>query len=119
VGSCYGFVASAHDDRIEVAAFNNASTYLADVVWNGHSRRHIRQGVEPHLDLDRLRGLFTAVSPMSYFSQFARFNRKSLIIYAKYGLTFLPEFSRQVVEHFKRYGLDHKTVALPCGHYSS
>jgi len=118
LGSCYGFLAAAHDARIEVAAFNHASTYFADVVWHGQSTRHIRQGVEPHLDLDRLRGLFTAVSPMSYFSQFARFKRKSLIIYAKYDLTFLPEFSRQVVEHFKRYGLDHKAVALPCGHYS-
>jgi len=55
---------------------------------------------------------------MSYFSQFARFKRKSLIIYAKYDLTFLPEFSRQVVEQFERYGLAHKAVALPCGHYS-
>src|SRR5205823_3808835 len=62
LGSCYGFLAAAHDARIEVAAFNHASTYFADVVWHGQSTRHIRQGVEPHLDLDRLRSLFTAVS---------------------------------------------------------
>jgi hypothetical protein len=55
---------------------------------------------------------------MSYFEQFARFKRKSLIIYAKYDLTFLPEFSRQVVEQFKAHELDYKAVALPCGHYS-
>jgi dienelactone hydrolase len=118
LGSCYGFLAAAHDARIEVAAFNHASTYFADVVWHGQSTRHIRQGVEPHLDLDRLRSLFTAVSPMSYFEQFARFKRKSLIIYAKYDLTFLPEFSRQVVEQFAKHKLDYKAVALPCGHYS-
>jgi dienelactone hydrolase len=118
LGSCYAFIAAAHDPRIQVAAFNHASTYFADVVWHGQSTRHVRQGLEPHLDLERLRGLFTAISPMSYFSQFARFPRKSLIVYAKYDLTFLPEFSRQVVAEFERHKLDYKAVALPCGHYS-
>jgi len=56
---------------------------------------------------------------MSYFPQFARFGRKSLIIYAKYDLTFLPEFSRDVVAEFQRYQQDHKVVVLPCGHYST
>jgi dienelactone hydrolase len=118
LGSCYAFLAAAHDRRIEVVAFNHASTYFADVVWHGQSTRHIRQGLEPHIDLGRLRGLWTAISPMSYFEQFARFPRKSLIVYAKYDLTFLPEFSRQVVSEFERRNLDHKVVALPCGHYS-
>ena len=118
LGSCYAFIAAAHDPRIEVAAFNHASTFFADVVWHGQSTRHIRKGLEPQLDLERLRGLWTAISPMSYFEQFARFRRKSLIIYAKYDLTFLPEFSRQVVEQFEGHKLDFKAVALPCGHYT-
>jgi Alpha/beta hydrolase domain containing 18 len=118
LGSCYAFLAAAHDARIQVAAFNHASTYFADVVWCGQSTRHIRQGLEPHIDLERLRGLWMAISPISYFKQFARFPRKSLIVYARYDLTFLPEFSRQVVAEFKRHQLDHKATALPCGHYS-
>jgi dienelactone hydrolase len=118
LGSCYAFLAAAHDSRIQVAAFNHASTYFADVVWHGQSTRHVRQGLEPQIDLERLRGLWTAISPASYFPQFARYQRKSLIIYAKYDLTFLPEFSRQVVAEFERHRLDHKAVALPCGHYS-
>jgi hypothetical protein len=118
LGSCYAFLAAAHDVRIQVAAFNHASTYFADVVWCGQSTRHIRQGLEPHIDLERLRGLWTAISPISYFKQFARFPRQSLIVYARYDLTFLPEFSRQVVAEFKRHQLDHKATALPCGHYS-
>ena len=118
LGSCYAFLAAAHDSRIAVAAFNHASTYFADVVWHGQSTRHIRQGLEAQIDLERLRGLFTAISPISYFKQFARFRRKSLIIYGKYDLTFLPEFSRQVVEQFQEHNLDFKAVALPCGHYS-
>jgi len=119
LGSCYAFLASAHDPRIRVAAFNHASTHFADVVWHGQSTRHIRQGLESQIDLDRLRVLWSAISPMSYFPQFARWPKKSLIVYAKYDLTFLPEFSRLVVEHFERLALDHKVVVLPCGHYST
>jgi len=119
LGSCYAFLAAAHDPRIEVTAFNHASTYFADVVWHGQSTRHIREGLDPHLDLERLRGLWTAISPMSYFPQFARFSKKSLIVYAKYDLTFLPEFSKQVVKEFVRHKLDHKVVVLPCGHYTT
>ncbi len=119
LGSCYAFIAVAHDPRIRVAAFNHASTYVADVVWHGQSTRHIRQGIEQQIDLDRLRQAWLAVSPMSYFQQFSRWPRKSLIVYAKYDLTFLPELSHQVVEEFERHGLDHKVAVLPCGHYTT
>jgi len=119
LGSCYAFLAAAHDPRICVAAFNHASTYFADVVWHGQSTRHIREGLEPQIDLERLRGLWSAISPMSYFDQFSGWPKKSLIIYAKYDLTFLPEFSRQVAEQFARHNLDHKVVVLPCGHYTT
>jgi len=119
LGSCYAFIAAAHDPRIRVAAFNHASTYFADVVWHGQSTRHIRQGIEQAIDLEELRNAWLAISPMSYFEQFARWPKKSLIIYADYDLTFLPEFSRQVVEQFARHGLNHKVSVLPCGHYTT
>lgn len=119
LGSCYAFIAAAHDQRIRSAAFNHASTYFADVVWHGQSTRHIRKGLETAIELERLRQLWLAISPMSYFEQFARWPKKSLIVYAKYDLTFLPEFSRQVVAEFARHGLNHKAVVLPCGHYTT
>ena len=119
LGSCYAFLAAAHDGRIRVAAFNHASTYFADVVWQGQSTRHIRQGIEEKIDLEELRRAWLAISPMSYFEQFSRWPKKSLIVYAKYDLTFLPQFSRQVVDEFERRGLDHKVAVLPCGHYTS
>ena len=118
LGSCYAFIAAAHDARIRVAAFNHASTYVADVVWHGQSTRHIRQGIEAQTDLETLRKSWLAVSPMAYFDRFSRWPRKSLIIYAKYDLTFLPELSRDVVTEFERHNLDHKVVVLPCGHYT-
>jgi dienelactone hydrolase len=119
LGSCYAFIATAHDPRIRVAAFNHASTYFADVVWHGQSTRHIRQGLESQIDIERLRQLWTAISPMSYFEHYARWPRKSLIVYARYDLTFLPDFSEQVVREFARHELDHRVVILPCGHYTT
>ena len=119
LGSCYAFIAGAHDERIRAAAFNHASTYFADVVWHGQSTRHIRKGLEDVMDVDRLRRIWMAISPIVYFDKFARFRRKSLIIYANYDLTFLPEFSREVVSEFARHALDHKVVVLPCGHYTT
>jgi dienelactone hydrolase len=118
LGSCYAFIATAHDPRIKVAAFNHASTYFADVVWHGQSTRHIREGLEQGIDLENLRQVWKAVSPMVYFDKFSRWPRRSLIIYAKYDMTFLPEFSEQVVEQFEQHNLDHKVVVLPCGHYT-
>src|SRR5262249_52284933 len=78
-----------------------------------------RQGLETQIDLDRLRQLWAGVSPMSYFRHFARWPRKSLIIYADYDLTFLPDLSRATVEQFRLHNLDHKVVVLPCGHYTT
>ncbi len=118
LGSCYAFIATAHDPRIQAAAFNHASTYFADVVWHGQSTRHIREGLETAIDLENLRQVWRAVSPMVYFDKFSRWPRRSLIIYAKYDMTFLPEFSEQVVEEFEKHNLDHKVVVLPCGHYT-
>ena len=118
LGSCYAFIATAHDPRIQVAAFNHASTYFADVVWHGQSTRHIREGLETAIDLENLRQVWRAVSPMVYFDKFSRWPRRSLIIYAKYDMTFLPEFSEQVVKEFENHNLDHKVVVLPCGHYT-
>ena len=118
LGSCYAFIATAHDRRIKVAAFNHASTYVADVVWQGQSTRHVREGLEPSIQLDDLRQVWRAVSPMVYFDKFSRWPRKSLIVYARYDLTFPPELSRAVVDEFVRHRLDHKVVVLPCGHYT-
>ena len=94
LGSCYAFIATAHDPRIQVAAFNHASTYFADVVWHGQSTRHIREGLETAIDLENLRNVWRAVSPMVYFDKFSRWPRRSLIIYAKYDMTFSARILR-------------------------
>ncbi len=119
LGSCYAFIASAHDSRLKVNAFNHASTYFGDVVWTGQSTRHIRAGIEDVISLESLRQSWLAISPMAYFDKYARWPKKSLIVYAKYDLTFLPQFSEQVVEEFERWDLNHRVAILPCGHYTT
>ncbi len=118
LGSCYAFLATSHDPRIRVNVFNHCSTYFADVVWTGLSTRHIRQGMEGQIDRERLRAVWDCISPVRYMDRFAGLKKRSFFLYATYDTTFLPEFSRQVVEHVRQRGLDHKLVVMPCGHYT-
>jgi hypothetical protein len=42
-----------------------------------------------------------------------------LLVYADYDLTFPREYSLQVVDAFRRSGLDFERRVLPCGHYTT
>lgn len=125
LGSCYAFLASAHDARIRVNAFNHASTSFGDVVWAGQSTRHIRQGLEDEgFTQERLRSLWGAISPIYYYEKFAGDSaggpdKKSLLVYAEYDLTFPREYSLEVVQAFERYGVNFEKRVLPCGHYTT
>jgi dienelactone hydrolase len=119
LGSCYAFVASAHDARIKVNAFNHASTLFADVVWTGQSTRHIRAAFDGNLTLEGLRELWMGISPLAFMDKFAANHKKALVVYGRYDLTFLPEFSQQVVEEFRKRALDFTLRVLPCGHYTT
>jgi dienelactone hydrolase len=125
LGSCYAFLASAHDPRLRVNAFNHASTSFGDVVWAGQSTRHVRQGLaDGGLDQERLRELWSAISPISFYDRIASpiaggDKKQVLVVYADYDLTFPKEYSLQVVEAFKRIGLNFECRVLPCGHYTT
>jgi len=118
LGSCHAFLASAHDARFRVNAFNHCSTYFADVVWTGLSTIHVKQGLEGRVDLDALRKIWMAISPSVYFDLYAAHKKKSLFLYAQYDTTFLPELSRETIAMCRQYQLDFKEVVLPCGHYT-
>ena len=118
LGSCFAFLVSAHEARIAVNVFNHCSTYFGDVVWTGLSTRHIREGIEGHIDVEGLREAWMAISPSAYIGKFAGLAKKSLFLYTKYDTTFLPELSRDILGRIARSGTDHRVVALPCGHYT-
>jgi hypothetical protein len=135
LGSCYGFIASAHDARLRVNAFNHASMAFGDVVWTGQSTRHIREAfTNPEraalidapapappgsLTLERLNLLFSSISPVSFMDRFAEHAKKVLVIHARYDLTFLPVYSEQVLASFESRGVDFVSKVLPCGHYTT
>ncbi len=134
LGSCYAFIASAHDARLRVNAFNHASLWTGDVVWTGQSTRHVRVACEQagltHNDLVKL---WSGASPMTYMDEFAGaradgspLNRtpawpkkRARVIYAPYDLTFLREYSEDVLREFAKRGVDFDAKVLPCGHYTT
>ncbi len=119
IGSCYACLASAHDPRIDVNVFNHCSTYVADVVWTGLSTIHVKEGLQEHVDLDRLRELWNAISPVNYLDKLATHkHKKSLFIYTEYDTTFLPRLSEDIVREVQKRGIANKVVVLPCGHYT-
>jgi dienelactone hydrolase len=118
LGSCYAFLASAHDPRISVNVFNHCSTYFADVVWEGLSSQHIRQSLEPEVTLEQLRDAWMVISPPHYIERYAKLKKKSLFIYARYDTTFPLRFSEQVIAKARELKMDYKAVVLPCGHYT-
>jgi dienelactone hydrolase len=125
LGSCYAYLASAHDPRLRVNAFNHASTAFGDVTWAGQSTRHVKQALaEAGLDQDRVRALWAAASPCYYYDKIggaaaAGDQKKILLIYADYDLTFPREYSLKVVKAFRESGLDFEPRVLPCGHYTT
>src|SRR5271168_4127533 len=83
LGSCYAFIAAAHDPRLRVCAFNHASTWFGDVVWTGQSTRHVRAGFEQAgLTQDQVRQMFVGVSPMTYMERFAASPKRVLVVHA-------------------------------------
>ncbi|MCU1248465.1 MAG: hypothetical protein JWQ49_1494 [Edaphobacter sp.] len=120
LGSCYAFIAAAFDPRLQVCAFNHASTWFGDVVWTGQSTRHIRAAFEQAgLTQDQVRQIFSIVSPMSYMDRFATHPKRSLVVHATYDLTFPLEYSLDVLKNFDALKIDYVSKVLPCGHYTT
>ncbi len=121
LGSCYAFMAAAFDPRIQVCAFNHASTQFGDVVWTGQSTRHVRAAFEANgLSQTDVRSIFTGISPLSVMDRFAaERTRQSLVIHATWDLTFLRAFSLDVLRNFRERGVNYVSRVLPCGHYTT
>jgi dienelactone hydrolase len=120
LGSCYAFLAAAMDPRIRVCAFNHASTQFGDVVWTGQSTRHVKSAFEhAGLSQDDVRTMFAGISPSNYMEAFAANPRRVLVIHATYDLTFIREYSLEVLRSFEEHKIDFVSKVLPCGHYTT
>ncbi len=117
LGSCLSMLTAAHEPLIRAAALNHISPYFADVVWEGLSTAHVRQGLDGHIDLDRLRRCWLPISPQPFLERLR--GKRVLLVYARYDLTFPPRLSRRLVADFRRLGLEPEVFVLPCGHYTT
>ena len=117
LGSCLAMLTAAHEPRIRTAALNHISPYFADVVWSGLSTDHVRQGLDGHIDLAQLRRIWMPISPYPYLDRMR--DKRLLLVYARYDLTFPVDLSRMLVNEFRRRGIAHQLAVLPCGHYST
>ncbi|MEE3203148.1 MAG: abhydrolase domain-containing 18 [Acidobacteriota bacterium] len=117
LGSCLAMLTATHDPRISVAALNHISPYFADVVWDGLSTAHVREGLDAGIDLELLRQIWLPISPAPYLERMR--GKKTLLVYARYDLSFPVTLSQQLVRDFRNQGFDPEVFVLPCGHYST
>jgi hypothetical protein len=116
LGSCLALLTTAHEPLIRAEALNHISPHFADVVWRGLSTRHVREGLDGHIELDLLRTLWGPISPRWYLERLR--DRKTLLVYARYDLTFPPDLSEDLVAAFRDLSIPHEVVTLRCGHYT-
>jgi hypothetical protein len=117
LGSCLSLLTTAHEPLIRAQALNHISPYFADVVWRGLSTEHVRRGLEGHIDLDLLRSLWAPISPQFYLDRLH--DRRTLLVYARYDLTFPVDLSQSLVREFSARRIPHEVSVLPCGHYTT
>jgi hypothetical protein len=77
----------------------------------------VRDGLEGHIDLDLLRALWKPISPNWYLDRVR--DRKTLLVSARYDLTFPFDLSTDLVREFEGRGIPHDLAVLACGHYST
>ena len=59
------------------------------------------------------------ISPASYLSRLRGRQIHNLLIWARHDSSFLPVYSKQVLESFRQLRLPHRVFTLPCGHYTT
>ena len=117
LGSCLSLLTGVHEPLVKAMALNHVSPWFADVVWRGLSTQHVRAGLDGHITLDTLRDLWAPISPWSYLERLRK--KPSLMVYAKYDLTFPVDLSLTLINECQRRGLPVEVGVLPCGHYST
>jgi len=119
LGSCVAFIAAAHDLRVRAGIFNHVSMYFSDVVWTGLSTQHVRKGFGEEVSQDDLRRYWSPISPASYLKRLQNREFPAQLIWARHDSSFLPVYSKQVLDAFRDLRLRHEIFTLPCGHYTT
>ena len=119
LGSCLSMLTACYEPLVNAQALNHISPYFGDVVWRGLSTRHVRNGLDGHVTLDQLRDIWRPISPQAHLDTLRARDLKTLLVYARYDLTFPVDLSRNLVDEFRTRRIPHQVSVLPCGHYST
>ncbi|MGH9384419.1 MAG: alpha/beta hydrolase family protein [Vicinamibacterales bacterium] len=117
LGSCLSLLTTCHEPLVQAQALNHISPFFSDVVWRGLSTEHVRTGLDGHVTLDELRSMWRPINPWSYLDRVR--GRQTLLVYAKYDLTFPVDLSLLFVDEFRRRQITVEVGVLPCGHYTT
>lgn len=118
IGSAVGAITMCHDTRVRAGAFLHVSTYFADVVRTGMNTAHVWEALRAKVTGDELRRFWGPISPSPYLSRMAGGKQNMLMVTGRYDLTFLPEFSEEIICGVMRSLPQAEVMRLRCGHYS-
>ena len=77
----------------------------------------MREGLDGNIELDLLRTLWKPISPRWYLERLR--DLQTLLVYARYDLTFPVDLSEDLVRSFRDMQLPHEVAVVNCGHYST
>ena len=117
LGSCLSLLTTAHEPLIRAQALNHISPYFADVVWRGLSTGTCARGSTATSSSICCATLWKPISPRWYLERLR--DRQTLLVYARYDLTFPVDLSEDLVREFRERGIPHEVAVLRCGHYST
>ena len=119
LGSCLSMLTTCHEPLVSAQALNHISPYFADVVWRGLSTRHVGRLERAHHAGPAPRGSGCRSARSSISIGCAGRDVKTLLVYARYDLTFPVDLSRDLVDAFRDKRVPFQLSVLPCGHYST
>lgn len=118
LGSWVAGLVAAHDPAVSKASLFLTADSLADMVWTGRATRAIRQGLEPTMDLSRLRKAWGPADLGGYAQRLARSDLDLHVVLARRDTVVLPDLTRRFVGQLQAAGADPVIKELTCGHYS-
>jgi hypothetical protein len=118
IGSCIAGLVSAHDVRVRGSALLLTAGDFAEVVWTGRATQHIRRALQPVIDLERLKVIWSIVSPALYARSLSRDGHKLLIVSGARDQVVQAYLTQRLVDQLRAHRADCEWRRLPCGHYS-
>lgn len=118
LGSWVAGLVAANDRAVRKAVLCLTAGSLADMVWTGRATRHIRAGLEGHIDQAQLGRAWSPLDLENYTDRMARPDLELQIVLARRDTVVLPDLSKRLTAKLQLAGARADVLELNCGHYS-